>query len=58
MTSGDDKENKDEIDKDKSENDVEEKSEPALSELEVLQKKYDENYDAMLRATAEVENIK
>ena len=44
MTSADDKENKDEIDKDKSENDVEEKSEPTLSELEVLQKKYDENY--------------
>ena len=58
MTSGDDKENKDKIDKDKSENDLEEKSEPTLSELEVLQKKYDENYDALLRATAEVENIK
>ena len=29
-----------------------------LTEVEVLQKKYDENYDALLRAKAEVENIK
>ena len=29
-----------------------------MSEIEILQKKYDENYDALLRATAEIENIK
>ena len=33
-------------------------SEKELSEIEILQKKYDENYDALLRATAEIENIK
>ena len=33
-------------------------SEEELSEIEVLQKKYDDNYDALLRATAEIENIK
>ena len=35
-----------------------EDSEKELSEIEILQKKYDENYDALLRATAEIENIK
>jgi molecular chaperone GrpE len=35
-----------------------EDSEEELSEIEILQKKYDENYDALLRATAEIENIK
>jgi molecular chaperone GrpE len=35
-----------------------EDSEEQLSEIEILQKKYDENYDALLRATAEIENIK
>ena len=35
-----------------------EDSEDELSEIEILQKKYDENYDALLRATAEIENIK
>ena len=29
-----------------------------LSELEILQKKHDEHYDGLLRAKAEVENIK
>ena len=29
-----------------------------LSEIEILQKKHDENYDALLRTTAEIENIK
>ena len=33
-------------------------SEKELSEIEILQKKRDENYDALLRATAEIENIK
>ena len=33
-------------------------SEKELSEIEILQKKHDENYDALLRATAEIENIK
>ena len=33
-------------------------SEKELSEIEILQKKYDENYDALLRTTAEIENIK
>ena len=33
-------------------------SEKELSEIEILKKKYDENYDALLRATAEIENIK
>ena len=31
-----------------------EDSEKELSEIEILQKKYDENYDALLRATAEI----
>ena len=35
-----------------------EDSEKELSEIEILQKKHDENYDALLRATAEIENIK
>lgn len=35
-----------------------EDSEKELSEFEILQKKHDENYDALLRATAEIENIK
>ena len=33
-------------------------SEKELSEIEILQKKHDENYDALLRTTAEIENIK
>ena len=33
-------------------------SEKELSEIEILQKKHDENYDALLRAIAEIENIK
>ena len=35
-----------------------EDSEKELSEIEILQKKHDENYDALLRTTAEIENIK
>ena len=35
-----------------------EDSEKELSEIEILQKTHDENYDALLRATAEIENIK
>jgi molecular chaperone GrpE len=35
-----------------------EDSEKELSEIEILQKKHDENYDALLRAIAEIENIK
>ena len=35
-----------------------EDSEKELSEIEILQKKHDENYDALLRVTAEIENIK
>tara|TARA_B100001778_G_C18421916_1_gene553679 strand:+ start:269 stop:826 length:558 start_codon:yes stop_codon:yes gene_type:complete len=38
--------------------DINENSEVELSDLEILQKKHDENYDALLRATAEIENIK
>tara|TARA_B100001559_G_C16363144_1_gene558334 strand:- start:399 stop:947 length:549 start_codon:yes stop_codon:yes gene_type:complete len=55
-------------DNDKKQQDSTEQANPKLdknenleaepSEFEVLQKKYDENYDALLRATAEIENIK
>ena len=60
MASTEDKEKKTK-DSDKSkesgvENNVD--SEEELSEIEVLQKKYEDNYDALLRATAEIENIK
>ena len=37
---------------------AEAEEEVELSELEILQKKHDEHYDGLLRAKAEVENIK
>ena len=40
------------------EEEIEVKEEVELSELEILQKKHDEHYDGLLRAKAEVENIK
>lgn len=60
MTSQDDndKNNKDSIEPVSTEEVADDNLEPELSEHEILQKKYDENYDALLRATAEIENIK
>mgnify|MGYP006155057963 CR=1 FL=1 len=40
------------------EEEIEVEEEVELSELEILQKKHDEHYDGLLRAKAEVENIK
>jgi len=55
MTSTNDEDKKDLETKD---TDVAVEEEVELSEIEILQKKHDENYDALLRAKAEVENIK
>ena len=64
MTSTDD-EDKKELEETEAEstNDAPEETEAEeevaeLSELEILQKKHDEHYDGLLRAKAEVENIK
>ena len=53
-----DKKTKDSDKSKKSEVDKDVNPEEELSEIEVLQKKYEDNYDALLRATAEIENIK
>ena len=60
MTSSEDndKKSQDSIDSVKPELETNENLEEELSDFEVLQKKHDENYDALLRATAEIENIK